>query len=200
MPTKVQIKKKETHDLGDLFAIQLRGLYDIETHLAKALPKITKKGTSPVLKEALEQYCAQIEDHVRRLEDLFEVLHVKAQKLPSAAIRGLVEDADWVAKNVYGSAAIDVGLVSALQAIQHYKVALYSTAFEWAKLLEHQEVIDILEETMHDADEGLEMFDELAGSKLNEEALAGERADSDDESEESSDDEEEAEEEGDDEG
>jgi ferritin-like metal-binding protein YciE len=178
MPTKTITKKQEDeHVLEDLLIIQLRGIYDVETQLAKVLPRIIKKGTNPALKEAFEQYRAQTEVYVKRLEEAFELLEVKAQKLPSAAIRGLIEDADWIAKNILGVAAIDVGLVAALQAIQHYKLALYGAAFEWAKLLDIKGVVDILEETMHDADEGLEALDELAGSKINEEALADEEAD-----------------------
>jgi ferritin-like metal-binding protein YciE len=179
MPTKNQTKKQETeHTLEDLLIVQLRGLYDVETQLAKTLPRIIKKGTNVALKDALEHERAQTEIHKKRLEDIFEVLHAKAQKLPSGTIRGLIEDVDWITKNILGTAAIDVGLAGAFQAVQHYKIALYGTAFEWAKLLEFQEVIDILEETMHDTDEGLELLDELAGSTLNEAALGGDEEDS----------------------
>jgi len=139
------------------------------------------------LKEVFEQYRAQTEVYAKRLDEAFELLEVRAQKLPSAAIRGLIEDADWVAKNILGDAAIDVGLVAALQAIQHYKLALYGAAFEWAKLLDIKGVVDLLEETMHDSDEGLEALDELAGSKINEEALQDEEADEDDDSAEEED-------------
>ncbi len=194
MPTKTGVKKQEEeHVLEDLLVIQLRGLYDVETQLAKVLPKIIKKGTNPALREALEEYRAQTENYAKRLEGAFRILEIKAQKLPSAAIRGLIEDADWITKNILGGPAIDVGLVVAFQAIQHYKLALYSAAFEWAKLLEVQEVIDILEETMHDADESLEMLDELAGSKINEGALEKNEASADDNTTEEDDEEEEEE-------
>ena len=188
MPTKTTAKKQEEEDiLEDLLVVQLRGIYDVETQLAKALPKLIKKGSNPDLKAALEQCRAQTEHYARRLEDAFAKLEAKAQKLPSAAVRGLLEDADWVTKNILGAAAIDAALVAALQAIQHYKLALYGAAFEWAKLLELQEVIDILEETIHDTDEGLEILDELAGSKINEAALgedAGDDGNDEDEDEE----------------
>jgi ferritin-like metal-binding protein YciE len=190
MPTKTQSKKQEKqeeeHVLEDLLIIQLRGLYDVEVQLAKALPKLAKKGTNQALKDAIEQSRAQTENCAKRLEGAFEVLEVKAQKLPSAAVRGLIEDADWITKNILGAAAIDVGLVAALQAIQHYRLALYGAAFEWAKLLEIQGVVDILEEIVHDADEGLEILDELAGSKINEEALGEDGAEDDDEEEDES--------------
>ena len=188
MPTKITTKKQEDeHVLEDLLIIQLRGIYDVEAQLTKALPRIIKKGTNPALKEAFEQYRGQTETYVKRLEEAFELLEVKAQKLPSAAIRALIEDTDWIAKNILGAAAIDVGLVAALQAIQHYKLALYGAAFEWAKLLDIKGVVDLLEETMHDSDEGLEALDELAGSKINEEALQDEEADEDDDSAEEED-------------
>ncbi len=185
MPTKTVAKKQEEeHVLEDLLVIQLRGLYDVETQLAKVLPRIIKKGTNPALRDALEEYRARAENYVKRLEEAFRILEIKAQKLPSAAVRGLIEDADWVTKNILGGPAIDVSLVAAFQAVQHYKLALYSAAFEWAKLLEIQEVIDILEETIHDADESLEILDELAGSKINEEALGKDEASADESTEE----------------
>lgn len=176
-------KKEEEHVLEDLLVVQLRGMYDVETQLAKTLPRIIKKVTNTEFKESLEQYRAQTEHYVGRLEEVFAKLEVKPQKLPSAAIRGLMEDADWIAKNIMGAAAVDVGLAAVLQGVQRYRFALYGTAFAWAKLLEIQGIVDILEESMHDADESIGALDEIAESKLNK-AAVGEEDDEEAEGEE----------------
>jgi ferritin-like metal-binding protein YciE len=93
------------------------------------------------------------------------------QKMPSEAMHGLIADAEWTMKNVKGVAALDAALVSAACAIEYHMIAGYETAIVWTKLLEEDEVADILEQTLEEENDANEELGDLAELKINEKAL-----------------------------
>src|SRR5205823_2884962 len=96
-------KLKETHmvalnDLQDLLVDQLRDLYDAEHQLTKALPKMAKAATRPELRQAFEKHLDQTEEHVSRLEQVFEILGQRAKAKTCKAMKGLIEEGSEVIK------------------------------------------------------------------------------------------------------
>ena len=61
----------------DLYADQLRDLYDAENQLVKALPKMAEASTSEELRQGFEEHLEQTRNHVQRLEQIFERLGEK---------------------------------------------------------------------------------------------------------------------------
>jgi ferritin-like metal-binding protein YciE len=170
--TTQKAKKKNVNvgaDLEDLLVAKLKTLYDIESELLKVLPAMAKKANDPDLKELFEEHLEETEGHAERLLQIFELLEVKAQKLSSASIRGLVADAEWVMKNVKSAASQDAALISAASAVEYCEIANYETAIIWAKFLEKDEVA--LEETLEEEDNANEKLGDLAEMKINEKAM-----------------------------
>ena len=64
--------------LEKLFTDSLKDIYWAEKHLTKALPKMKKKATTNELKSAIEEHLAQTEEHVKRLEQVFEICGKKS--------------------------------------------------------------------------------------------------------------------------
>ena len=65
--------------LEKLFIDSLKDIYWAEKHLTKVLPKMKKKATSAELKQAIEEHLAQTEEHVSRLEQVFNLCGKKPQ-------------------------------------------------------------------------------------------------------------------------
>ncbi len=151
--------------------MKLKALYDTELQLAKALPKMAKKATDPELSAGFEDHLAETEEHVRRLEDIFERLGEKASKTKVEAIRGMIADADWLMKNIKDAEALDASLIAAGQYAEHYEMAGYGAAKEWAKLLGLNEIEDILNETLKEEKAADAKLNELATARINEQAL-----------------------------
>ena len=61
-------------NLKELYVNELRDLYNAEGQLVKALPKMAKGASSDELKEAFEKHLEQTNNHVQRLEQVFEEL------------------------------------------------------------------------------------------------------------------------------
>jgi ferritin-like metal-binding protein YciE len=162
-----QKKTAERMALHGLFITKLHALYDMENEIVKALPKMAKKATDPELKEGFEQHLEETKNQVKRLEKAFSLLGEKAKKLKGEAIRGMVEDTSWGMTHIKGSEALDANLIAAAQYVEHYEIAGYGSAIEWAKEMGHTEVAELLEATLEEEKATDEKLDHLAKSKIN---------------------------------
>lgn len=157
--------------LSDLLITKLSVLYDVENQLVKALPKMAKNASDPDLAAGFEEHLTQTKEHVRRLEKAFSLLEVKPKKVKSEAIRGLIDDAQWVIKNVKGDEALDANLIAAAQYVEHYEIAGYGSACSWATNIGQTEVAGLLQETLDEEKATDKKLNDLATSTINERAL-----------------------------
>ncbi len=58
----------EINSLRELYIDQLRDLYDAESQLIKALPKMAKEASSDELREGIEEHLEQTRNQGQRLE------------------------------------------------------------------------------------------------------------------------------------
>jgi ferritin-like metal-binding protein YciE len=166
-------KKIKENTLHGLFLNKLMALYDVENRITKALPKMIKKATDEDLKTAFEDHLTETENHVKRLEQCFELLNMKPKKLTAEAMRGLVDDAEWVIANIQPGPALDAALIAAAQYVEHYEMAGYGSAKEWAGLMEHNDAEELLEQTLEEEKAADEKLNELAKSKINSQVELG---------------------------
>jgi ferritin-like metal-binding protein YciE len=169
----VKTKKKDgaSEDLRDLFNAKIGVLYGMEIELLKALPVMAKKANDVDLKEIFGEHVGQLEDHVKRLVQICELLGVKAQKVSSHGIHGLLVDVEETMKNVKIPHLLDAALVAAVSAIERYKMVSYESAIVWAKLLEKDKMADLLEQTLDEECDIYEELDDIAELKIYERAL-----------------------------
>ena len=161
-------------DLRELFLDELADLYSAEKQLLKALPKMAKAASSDDLRQAFEEHLTQTEEHVSRLEQVFEAFDKPAKAKTCKAMQGLVEEGDEVIKDYKGEAACDAALICAAQKVEHYEIASYGTLCTWAEVLEVGEALDLLQQTLEEEKETDERLTELAESSSNMEAEEGE--------------------------
>jgi len=140
--------------LNDCFLTELGDIYDAEKQLLKALPKMALAAEHEELKESFLSHLAQSEEHVRRLEEVFELLGDKPPSQKCKAMQGLIAESEGRIDEDLG----DASLICAAQKIEHYEIATYGCLRTWAKLLDHDDAANLLEETLDeetDADEHL---------------------------------------------
>jgi ferritin-like metal-binding protein YciE len=153
--------------LKDLLILKVKALYDIENQIIRALPKMAKKATNPVLRDGFKRHLNQTKIHASRLEKIFKIFGAKPQKTKVEGIRGLAKDADWVMKNIRDKKALDANLIAAAQYVEHYEMAGYGSAREWAKEIGETEVADLLEQTLKEEKMTDEKLNQLAMSQVN---------------------------------
>lgn len=158
--------------LDDLFFDTLKDIYFAERHILKALPKMAKAAVSPDLKAGFEQHQAETEVHVERLEKVFELLGKNPRGKTCDAILGIIEEGKEIMDEFKGTQALDAGLVSAAQAVEHYEIARYGTLATWAKQLGHTDALALFLETLKEEEATDEKLTKLAKSSVNLKAAA----------------------------
>lgn len=140
--------------LQELFVDALKDLYWAEKALTKALPKMQKKATTETLKDAMEMHLEQTMEQVARLEQIFEVLGEKARGKKCEAMEGLIKEAESVMEDTEdGTMTRDAGIIMAAQKVEHYEISSYGTLVQIARVLGHDEVASILQETLEEEKE-----------------------------------------------
>lgn len=129
--------------LQDAFEHTLQDIYWAENALLKALPKVSKSVNNAELKRAFDDHLSDTKGHIATLDKVFKSIGQKATGEKCDAMAGLLKEADGLIAEAEGH-ALDVALIGAAQAVEHYEIARYGTLREWAKVLGHDEAHTLL--------------------------------------------------------
>ncbi len=136
--------------LNDLFLDTLKDIYYAEKQILKTLPKMAKAATSAELKAGFEQHAEETEGQVERLEQIFEMLGKPARAKTCDAILGIIEEGKEIMTEYKGTDALDAGLASSAQAVEHYEIARYGTLKSWAQQLGMNDAVKLLDQTLQE--------------------------------------------------
>ena len=154
--------------LETFFIDSLKDIYWAEKHLMKALPKMEKAATTDELKEAINEHLAQTEEHVRRLEQVFEMLDRKPQAKRCEAMEGLIKEGESIVEETEdGSMTRDAAIIIASQKIEHYEIATYGGLVQLARTMGQEDIAGILEETLEEEKQTDLNLTEIAENSIN---------------------------------
>ena len=156
--------------LEDLFLDTLKDIYFAEKQIVKALPRMAKAAQSPQLRAGFEKHLSETEGHIERLEQIFEIIGAAARGKTCEAILGILDEGKEIMTDFKGTIALDAGLVSAAQAVEHYEIARYGTLRTWARELGIKEAVSILSKTLDEESKTDALLTKLAEKTVNREA------------------------------
>jgi len=139
---------KDIGTMDDLFVHTLRDIYYAENQIVKALPEMMAKATDPQLKQGLQSHLAETKNHVKRLEQVFEMHGVEAKGVDCPAIDGIIDEAEEIAGEVDDKQVLDAALIAAAQAVEHYEMTRYGTLIAWAKQLGRNDCAAVLQKNL----------------------------------------------------
>lgn len=85
---------------------------------------------------------------------------------------GLVDEANQIIRDTEdGSMVRDAGIIMAAQKVEHYEIATYGSLKTLAKLMGHERVVELLEDTLREEKKADETLSQLAESFVNYEAM-----------------------------
>ena len=166
MPSRKNLEDPRKN-LEDLFSETLKDIYFAEKQILRALPKMAREAASPELKQAFETHRDQTEKHVERLNEVFEQLGRPARGKTCEAILGIIEEAKEIMDEFKGAQALDAGLTSSAQAVEHYEIARYGTLKTWAKELGFNDAAKLLDDTLKEEIETDQLLTKIAKSTVN---------------------------------
>lgn len=156
--------------LDDLFLDTVKDIYYAERQILKALPKMAKAAQSSALRAGFEQHLAETEVHVERLEQVFELMGKTPRGKTCDAILGILEEGKSIMEDFKETSALDAGLVSAAQAVEHYEIARYGTLKTWAMQLGMTDAAALFDATLREEVATDEKLSQLAEAEANQKA------------------------------
>ena len=157
--------------LDDLFLDTLKDIYYAERKILKALPKMARGAQSEKLRAAFEKHKDETEGQVERLQQVFEILGKRAQGKTCPAIDGIIEEGEEIMEEFKDTPALDAGLVSAAQAVEHYEITRYGTLKRWAQMLGMDDAAKLLDQTLAEESKTDEDLTAFADSSANQKAM-----------------------------
>jgi ferritin-like metal-binding protein YciE len=135
-------------DLETLFVRGLREIYDGEHLLVQGLSELKLCADSRKLKAALFVHLGQTKKHVTRLQQVFEDIGQTADRIPCAAIEGIIDEAQLRVMEFRNNSALDAALIATAQKAEHYEISTYNTLCLWAGELGYESARELLEKNL----------------------------------------------------
>lgn len=163
---------KEFNSMEDLLVDQLEDLYDAETRLVDALPKMAEASANRELKRAFENHLSETREQVNRLETVFRNLGKEPKRGTCDAMKGLISEGEGMISAGGDAQVKDAALIAAAQRVEHYEIAGYGTARNFANQIGRTDVAELLQRTLDEEGEADKKLTQVAESFVNPKATA----------------------------
>lgn len=161
--------------LHETFLAELSAMYCAEAHLVKKMPELAEAAFNADLKEALETHHAETEDQLKRLEELFRNLDIAPKRKKCRSLEALVEEAADSASEG------DPAILVAAQKIEHYEIACYQALIAWARALDEEDALSVLEEILEEEELTNDKLTEIADTSVIPDAVNADEGEEDEE-------------------
>src|SRR3954451_23425531 len=132
-----------------LYTLQLRYLLSTENQIVKGLQSMIEHASDPQLQQAFQSHLQETEVHVDRLKRMIaEVNEGDASDKKDPITTALVGSGENIVSESEEGPVRDAGLLATAQKVEHYEIASYGSARDWAKILGLNEHAQLLQKTL----------------------------------------------------
>lgn len=153
-------------NLHDLLTHELKDLHSAESQIIVALPKMIKATTNEQLQKALEEHLAITKQHLHRLETIGQEITFKVDEKVCEGMKGILAEGEKGLKEISDEATKDAAIIASAQKVEHYEIAAYGTAIEYAHQLELPSVGELLSHTINEEKQADATLSKLAKGNL----------------------------------
>jgi ferritin-like metal-binding protein YciE len=139
---------KDIKTMDDLFLHGLQDIYYAENQIIKALPKMIENAKNAQLKKGFKTHLEETENQVKRLEQVFEMLPSEPKGTKCPAIDGILKEGDDIMGEVADEDVLNVAIIGAGQAVEHYEIARYGSLIAWANELGRSDCAAVLKKNL----------------------------------------------------
>ena len=158
---------KDIKSLNDLFMHGLQDLYYAENQIMKALPGMIEKATDAQLRAGFEKHLAETEGQVHRLRQVFELLETEPKGDKCPAIDGILKEGRDLMSEIDDENVMNVGLVAAAQAVEHYEITRYGALIAWATELGRTDVVPMFKANLAEEKATDQKLTQMAERRVN---------------------------------
>ena len=153
--------------MDDLFLHTLQDIYYAEKKIEKSLPDMIDSAADAQLKQGLSSHLDETHEHVRRLEEVFQMMGQNPRSVNCPAIDGIIKEADETTGEVVDESVRDAAIIAAGQAVEHYEITRYGSLIAWAEQLGKPDCAAVLRKTLEEEKAADHKLTRLAESRIN---------------------------------
>ena len=145
------LTQNDLKNFQSLYSQQLRYLLSTENQIVKGLESMIKHASDEQLKQALQSHLQETRIQVGRLEQLIpEVNDGKVEDKKDAIATALIGSGENIVSESKEGSVRDAGLLATAQKIEHYEIASYGSARDWANVLGLTQHAELLQKTLEE--------------------------------------------------
>lgn len=171
----IKASGKTLDSMDELLLAELKDLYDAESRIIDALPKMEAAASSPQIKQAFRSHLGQTKRQKERLEQIFRMLDKNAERSTCEGMKGLIEEGAIITKAKGDAKVKDAALIAAAQRVEHYEMAAYGSARAFAQQLGRSDVANLLQMTLNEEGQTDHELTQVAESSINPQATRSDR-------------------------
>jgi ferritin-like metal-binding protein YciE len=152
--------------IKDLLTEEIKDLYSAERQLTKAIPRMSKGSTDPVLKEAFSGHLKETQQHVARLEKAGELLGIKVTGKKCVGMEGCIQEGAEALQEDGEDDILDLALIGAGSRVEHYEMAGYLTAISLAKRMGAADVVNLLQQSLSEEENAEKKLRQIASGLI----------------------------------
>ena len=149
-------------NLQALYIAQLRYLLSAENQIVGGLKDMIEHADDLQLKQAFQSHLQESEVHVSRLEQLIGDVNNDVDDKKDPILTAIAGSGKNITKETDSGPIRDAGLIATAQKIEHYEIASYGSARDWAQQLGLTEHAAILQTTLDEEKHADQLLSQLS--------------------------------------
>ncbi len=156
------LTSNDIKDFRSLYTLQLRYLLSAENQIVKGLQSMINHASDEQLKDAFQSHMQETEVQAQRLERMIGDLDGKVDDKKCAVTAALIVSAENIVSESKEGPVRDAGLLASAQKVEHFEMASYGSARDWANILGMEEHAAMLQKTLNEEKHANELLNTIA--------------------------------------
>lgn len=144
------ITPNDYDDLRSLYTGQLQYLLSTENQIVAGLQTMIEHAQDSQLIQAFKQHQQETRTHAERLQEILQELTGDADDKKDPVCAALIGSGANITRESSEGPVRDAGLLASAQKVEHYEIASYGSAREWARILGYDRHAQLLEQTLEE--------------------------------------------------
>ena len=161
----------DIQNFKSLYTLQLRYLLSTENQIVKGLQTMIDAADDTQLKGAFQSHMQETEVQSERLTGMINDLTGEVDDKKCAVTAALIAAGSNIISESEAGPVRDAGLIASAQKIEHFEIASYGSARDWAQQLGYPQHAALLEKTLEEEKHANALLNTIA-QRANQEATA----------------------------
>lgn len=149
-------------DFKSLYTLQLRYMLSAENQIVEGLQTMIKSASDTQLKQAFQSHLQETEAQADRLKQMIGELDGEVDDKKCAVTAALIASGANIVSESDAGPLRDAGLAASAQKIEHFEMASYGSARDWAKELGLTQHAQLLQTTLNEESHANELLTTIA--------------------------------------